>query len=355
MSVVELDRVTKSFGSVTAVDDVSITLAEGESLVALGPSGSGKSTLLRIIAGLESADSGEIRIGGVLQNDLPPHRRDVAIVFQHFALYPHLSALDNITLGLRHGLGLARAEARHRAFDVAQRLEIDALLGRRPREMSGGQRQRVALARALARRSNVVLLDEPLSGLDAQLRLSLRAEIAGVLGATGATTVHVTHDQNDAMALADRIAVISGGQLQQLGTPDDLYRRPASTFVASFVGAPPMNLFDVPAVDGGLRTPFGIVRSRRSTAVQAGIRPEQLRIGSSSATWTADARIQVVEPEGPSTIVHMALGDLSMCARVHPDVKVAVGDEVEVGCEPADIHVFDPVDGRSLGLASEVL
>ncbi|GAA3093276.1 ABC transporter ATP-binding protein [Streptosporangium carneum] len=367
MSGIFLTGVSKRFGDVVAVDALDLSLRGGESLVVLGPSGSGKSTLLRIIAGLETPDAGEIRIGGVLQNGLPPHRRDVAIVFQHFALYPHLSALDNITLGLRHGLRLGRQEAARRAAEVAERLAITELLHRLPRQMSGGQRQRVALARALARQAGVVLLDEPLSGLDAQLRLTLRAEIAGVLRGTGATTVHVTHDQNDAMAMADRIAVIREGRLEQLGSPDDLYRQPDSLFVAGFIGSPPMNRLTLTAVDGVHPTPFGPRRAGEHADLVLGVRPEQLKIGGGdvdgdageatgdSGLWRASARVTLVEHEGPSTILHLDVDGHALRARTHPDLRVSAGERIVVTADPAHMHVFDLASGRTLGRAADLL
>jgi multiple sugar transport system ATP-binding protein len=348
VSAIEIRGIAKTFGEVVAVHDLDLDLASGENLVVLGPSGSGKSTLLRILAGLEPPDRGEILVGGVPQQDLPPHKRDVAIVFQHFALYPHLSALDNITLGLRHGLGLPKAEARARAHDVAERLAITDLLGRLPRQMSGGQRQRVALGRALARRSGVVLLDEPLSGLDAQLRLVLRAEIGAVLRETGATTVHVTHDQTDAMAMADRVAVLRGGVVEQLGTPEDLYRRPASTFVATFVGSPPMTMLT--ASDAV----FGPVSGLPEGAT-LGLRPEHLLLDGGA--WRTRARVRLVEHEGPSCVLHLetstAAGSVALRARTGPEVGVAVGDEVTVGVEPSTVHVF-AADGFRLGSAAEL-
>lgn len=353
-STIELDHVVKAFGQTRAIDDVSLDVASGESLVVLGPSGSGKSTLLRVIAGLEVQDHGEIRIGGVAQTALPPHKRDVAIVFQNFALYPHLSALDNITLGLRHGLKLSKAESLSRAHDVAERLEITPLLDRRPRAMSGGQRQRVALARALARQSGVVLLDEPLSGLDAQLRLSLRAEIATLLRNTGATTLHVTHDQNDAMAMADRIAVVRGGVIEQLGTPEDLYSRPNSTFVAGFIGSPPMNLVDVHRSGDTFDTPFGRLRAvGGGERLTLGVRPEHVRPGNGG--WSLDGVAATIEHEGPSKIVHLDVSGHSMRARVQPEIRIQPDSVVPLSCSPSEIHVFDTESGKSIGTADSVM
>ncbi|OLT11332.1 hypothetical protein BJF78_26970 [Pseudonocardia sp. CNS-139] len=355
MTAVVLDRVTKRFGETVACDGIDLSLASGESLVVLGPSGSGKSTLLRIVAGLEEPDGGEVLIGGTAQSDLPPHRRDVAIVFQHFALYPHLTALDNITLGLRHGLGLSRQEAHARATDVAERLAITDLLRRQPRAMSGGQRQRVALARALARRAGVVLLDEPLSGLDAQLRLALRAEIASVLRSTGATTIHVTHDQTDAMALADRIAVLRAGRVEQVGAPDDLYRRPASLFVAGFIGSPPMNTL---TIEPGGTSPFGSGPDH-GEAVVLGVRPEQLHLGG-DGPWRARALVTLVEHEGPSTILHLDVegavenAGAPMRLRTPPDGVPSAGQHVVVTADPADVLVFAAGSGLALGTAADL-
>ncbi len=340
----------------TAVNDISLDVEDGESLVVLGPSGSGKSTLLRVIAGLEYPDEGEVTIGGVPQIDLPPHRRDVAIVFQHFALYPHLSALDNITLGLVHGLKLGKADARSRAHEVAARMDITDLLARRPREMSGGQRQRVALARALARRAGVVLLDEPLSGLDAQLRLGLRAEIAQLFRANGTTSIHVTHDQNDAMAMADRIAVFNHGRIEQLGTPDDLYSRPVSLFVAGFIGSPPMNIITMDVQAGELlHGPFGTIRSStHHPSVAIAVRPEHLSL-TGPAEWSLEAQVTTVEHEGPSKIIHFSAGGYVLRARVAPGVLAEPGTTVRVYCRPQDVHVFDTTTGLRIGTANEVL
>ncbi len=281
MAQVSLRGIRKSFGSVTALDGVDLEITDGENLAVLGPSGSGKSTLLRIVAGLEDADSGTVEFDGVDQASVPPHRRDAAIVFQHFALYPHLSALENITLGLRHGLGLPKREAEARARDLAARMQIEELLDRKPKQMSGGQRQRVALARALARRSSIVLLDEPLSGLDAQLHATLRLEIASMLRAVGATGINVTHDQMDAMAMADRIAVIHHGRIEQIGTPDELYATPQTLFVASFIGSPPMSLLEV---DEAGASSFDDLPLRSARPITLGVRAEDLEPVVESST-----------------------------------------------------------------------
>lgn len=343
MATIEVTGVHKKFGSVSALDGVDLTVESGENLVVLGPSGSGKSTLLRTIAGLEFPDTGQVRIGGADQGTLPPHRRNVAIVFQHFALYPHLSALTNITLGLRHGLRMSKPAAEVRAREVADRLAISELLERLPRQMSGGQRQRVALARALARQAGVVLLDEPLSGLDAQLRVALRMEIANIMRSTGATTLHVTHDQLDAMATADRIAVVRAGRVEQIGTPEELYDTPATVFVAGFIGSPPMNLIPVTQSD----SPFGEFRATEHESLTLGIRPEHLVL-STEGPWTTSATVAFVESAGPSRIVHADLAGHPIAVRCDAAVQVSAGEIVPLSCRPDHVRVFGP-DGRHVG------
>ena len=345
---VSLRHLSKRFGDVTAIGDIHLDVAAGESLVVLGPSGSGKSTLLRIVAGLDSLDTGEVVIGGTPQQDLPPHRRDVAIVFQHFALYPHLSALENITLGLRHGLRLTREEARARAIDLARRMGIGELLSRKPRQMSGGQRQRVALARALARNARVVLLDEPLSGLDAQLHVALRQEIADLMRATGATSIHVTHDQSDAMALADRIAVIRAGRIEQIGTPEEIYHDPATSFVAGFIGSPPMNLFDGERRDGGYRTVFGVIASPpASRSVLVGVRPERLRLRE-AADYRATGLVHTVLFEGETQVLEITVDGVPAAVRTDRGVSVHRGESVSIGFNASDILLFDAETGARL-------
>jgi multiple sugar transport system ATP-binding protein len=356
MSTIELSGLHKDFGDVTAVDGIDLTVESGESLVVLGPSGSGKSTLLRLVAGLEEASSGTVRIADVDQTGLPPHRRNAAIVFQHFALYPHLSARTNITLGLRHGLKLTKQQAAERAQDVAQRLQINHLLDRLPRHMSGGQRQRVALARALARRAGVVLLDEPLSGLDAQLRQSLRVEIADVLRTSGSTSLHVTHDQLDAMAMADRVAVLRSGRIEQLGTPDELYHQPATEFVAGFIGSPPMNLLRTTRGPDGYRTPFGLFAPTEHEHLTIGIRPESLRLadGATTSAWQAGATVALVESTGPSRLVHLDVDSIRVTARCPNELAVHSGQRVTVHAHPQDVHAFER-EGAALGTADELL
>ncbi|MFV0632902.1 ABC transporter ATP-binding protein [Demequina sp.] len=351
MAGVELHGIRKTFGDVVALDGIDLEIGDGENLAVLGPSGSGKSTLLRIIAGLETESEGEVRFGGVSQRGVPPHLRDCAIVFQHFALYPHLSSLENITLGLRHGLGLPKAEAENRAHDIARRMQVEHLLSRRPGHMSGGQRQRIALARALARRSSIVLLDEPLSGLDAQLHAVLRLEIAQLLRSVGATGVNVTHDQLDAMAMADRIAVINHGRIEQVGTPDELYAAPQTLFVASFIGAPPMNL--LPADARGESSFFAAVEGA-GPGVTYGVRAEDLALVSdgSVGAWTLHGVVGLIEPAGRDRVVQMTTdhGD-TVAFRCEVRGTPAAGERVAVRARPEDVHVYDSATGLRQGNA----
>ena len=351
MSTVSLNGIHKSFGSVTALDGIDLAIEDGEHVAILGPSGSGKSTLLRVVARLEDADAGSVVVGGVPQEGIPAHRRDIAIVFQHFALYPHLSSLENITLGLRHGLGLPKKEAEARAHDIANRMQVEHLLARKPKEMSGGQRQRIALARALARRSGIVLLDEPLSGLDAQLHAVLRLEIASLLRSVGATGLNVTHDQLDAMAMADRIAVINHGRIEQVGTPDELYAEPATLFVAGFIGTPPMNLLPVDSATD--ESAFGRHTVLTDRPVTLGVRAEDLQLGTivdAGDRWAIEGEVVLVEPTGKDRVVHLRCDTgqtialrCSLIESPHP------GERVVALCSPERVHVYASDTGERLG------
>lgn len=360
MTAIELTSITKRFGDVTALDGVTLSVRDGENLSILGPSGSGKSSLLRIIAGLEDPDAGTVELGGKDQAGVPAHQRDVSIVFQNFALYPHLTSLGNITLGLRHGLGLSKQEAEKRAREVAARMRVEELLDRRPKAMSGGQRQRIALARALARHAGVVLLDEPMSGLDAQLHISLRAEIHQLISQEGATGVTVTHDQQDAMSMADRIAVMDNGRIVQLGTPDELYDSPVSAFVAGFIGAPPMNLLpSVPRAAGELETAYGLVSTAAGSMgvasdVILGVRPEDVRLGrpGHSNAWTTEGEVILVEPNGPLRTVHVDLGGSVLLLSCRSAERPALNSRVPVWSDPEKIHVFHGPSGVRAGMAS---
>jgi multiple sugar transport system ATP-binding protein len=300
---VKFERVSKRFGAHDALRSIDLDIADGECLVLLGPSGCGKTTLLRLLAGLESIDSGTIWIGDRLVNDVPPASRDVAMVFQNYALYPHFSVFDNIAFPLRtRGMTAGAIDSRVRA--AADRVGLGDLLTRRPAQLSGGQQQRVALARAIVRQPTVYLMDEPLSNLDAQLRLQTRTELKRLHQELGTTMIYVTHDQGEAMTLGSRIAIMRHGDIVQVGTPMELYRRPANTFVATFLGSPPMNL---------------IQDTRNGSTVTLGIRPEDVEVGASPATGWEEARTLVVEPMGSETLLTLEHRSQRIVARVSGD------------------------------------
>jgi multiple sugar transport system ATP-binding protein len=354
---IEFERVSRSFGAVTALRDVTLSVGAGEIVALLGPSGSGKSTLLRICAGLEEPTSGDLRFDGVSQLGVPPHRRDVSMVFQHFALYPHKTALDNLTLALRHGRGLPKAAALARARETLRLLGISELADRRPAAMSGGQRQRVAIGRALATRARVILLDEPMSGLDAQLRVDLRVEIVDLLRGLGTTALFVTHDQAEAMAIGDRVAVLGDGRLQQIGMPDDVYDRPATRFVAGFVGSPPMNIWDGRFEAGRLRGDgFDVPAPAGATAF--GVRPEHLTLdaaaqpgegeGEGPGGLSLTGQVVVAERLGAERAVYLRCGDQKVAMRVDAALVPRPGTPVTLHAPIAALTYFD-ADGLRLG------
>jgi ABC-type sugar transport system ATPase subunit len=332
-AALEVEDATRRFGGVEALRELSLSVAPGELVAVLGASGSGKSTLLRVIAGLEPLDGGRVLIDGSDQTRVEPARRGVAMVFQSFALFPHLSVERNIAFGLR-----ARSEPRTvieaRVRETATALQLDALLERRPGELSGGERQRVALARALAARPRVLLLDEPMSNLDAQLRGSARAEIRRVQEQTGVTTLHVTHDQGEALALGHRVALMREGRLEQLGTPDEVWERPASTWVAGFVGTPPMNLLrgENPVLDPG-----GDV---------VGFRAED---GSCHVTDSGGCVFELSERAGADRLWHLRAGQEPIVVRVPEGLEAPVrGARVAVTVPPDRVRRFDAVTGQAL-------
>jgi len=348
---VEYVDVWKQFASQAsaAVQGLSLTIPDRELLVLLGPSGCGKTTALRMLAGLEEPDRGDIRIGGKSVVGLEPKDRDVALVFQSYALYPHLSAQDNIgyPLKVRH---LSRAEQREKVSRVADMLGIGHLLPRRPAQLSGGEQQRVALARAIVREPRVFLMDEPLSNLDAKLRVHTRTELKTLQRELGTTMVFVTHDQAEAMSLANRIAVLNAGELQQIGTPDEVYDRPANVFVAEFIGSPPMNLLpasrhdDSLVVAGGWRIPAPALASAPNGEVTVGLRPEGISIEADGQT----AEVVAVEPFGSEVIVDVLVGSQSLKIRAAPDVRPNPGSTVGIRADPAAVRLFD----ASTGLAT---
>ncbi|RLF24103.1 MAG: sugar ABC transporter ATP-binding protein [Thermoprotei archaeon] len=360
MADVRLVHVTKVFRSgkraVVAVDDLTLDIKDKEFFVLLGPSGCGKTTTLRLIAGLEVPTKGEIYIGGELVNDIPPKDRDVAMVFQSYALYPHMKVFDNIAFPLKLRK-MPKREIERRVKEVAKMLHIEHLLDRKPAELSGGERQRVALARAIVRRPKVFLMDEPLSNLDAKLRVMARAYLKRLQRELEVTTIYVTHDQVEAMTMADRIAVMNIGRLQQVGTPNELYNKPANLFVAGFIGSPPMNF-----VEGVLREIEGklffdakyfkiplpsdieeILRGQApSEEVILGVRPEDMRISLEKVPEGIRGRIYVLEPLGTRTIVNVELGpELIVKVEGPREVDLRIGQEIWLTLDYNRIHFFD--------------
>ena len=343
-SSLEIVGINKRFGkgdkSVEVLRKIDIHVAPGEFLILVGPSGCGKSTLLNIIAGLDEPTEGEIRIRGENVVGMPPRDRDIAMVFQSYALYPTLSVADNIGFALEMRK-MPKAERKVRIDEVAAKLQITHLLDRRPSQLSGGQRQRVAMGRALARQPQLFLFDEPLSNLDAKLRVEMRAEIKRLHQASGITSVYVTHDQVEAMTLGSRIAVMKGGVVQQLGSPDDIYNRPGNIYVATFIGSPTMNLlrgtqavglFEIKGATLPLPAP------QNATQLLLGIRPEHLVFEDTSA-WRG--QVSVVEPTGPDTYVTVDTAAGSMTLRTDAQTRVQPGDRVGLSVEPAHAHWFD--------------
>jgi ABC-type sugar transport system ATPase subunit len=329
----ELSGVRKTFGDVEVLRGLDLEAKEGELLVVLGPSGSGKSTTLRIAAGLEAPSAGAVRIGGRDVTSVPAAKRNVAMVFQSYALFPHFDAARNIGFGLS-ARGVKRDEVDQRVRAAAELVGVAELLHRRPHELSGGERQGVALARALAREPDVFLLDEPLSNLDAQLRTRTRAELKRLHGELGRTMVYVTHDQVEALTLGDRIAVLERGLVAQVGTPDDIYRRPVDRFVASFVGSPAMNLLP----------PHTAARFGLGGDGEVGVRPEAVRLGEGEV----EGEVVVVEPAGSEAYVHLDAAGSRLVARVPPEELPEPGSRLRVGIRPVDVHRFDS-EGKRIG------
>lgn len=352
MSAIRLERIRKRFGVVDAVRDVSVDVEDGELFVLVGPSGSGKSTLLRIVAGLEGLDEGRVIVGDQDVTRAAPSARDVAMVFQSFALFPHMTVEQNMGFGLAARRRPA-ADVRARVAQVARMLDLDALLARKPHELSGGERQRVALGRAMVREPRVFLLDEPLSNLDAQLRSRMRAEIVRIQRSLRATMLYVTHDQTEALSIGQRVAVVRDGRIEQVGTPDEIYARPATTFVASFIGEPPMNVLPATIQDGRARWSAGSVDAgARAGEVALGVRPEHVHVAGSRWTGTTrpvdpfTARVEILERAGDRAHLLMRAGDEQIVARVEP--SFAPGDEVQAWLDPSHLHFFDATSGERL-------
>ena len=368
MASITLDKLTKVYpNGVTAVRDVSLDIKDGEFMILLGPSGCGKSTTLRMIAGLEDISSGDLMIGGRRVNDVDPADRDIAIVFQNYALYPHMTVANNLAFGLKLRR-VQRSEIDRRIMAIAELLGIEPLLARKPSQLSGGQRQRVALGRALVREPQAFLLDEPLSNLDATLRSSMRTELIKLHQTLGTTVVHVTHDQVEAMTMGERICIMKDGDIVQVGAPMEVYRNPANTFVASFLATPPMNLVPgrIDSADGGgLAAMVGATSlaiptlfqpayaSHSGKAAIIGLRPEDFHISEDSARHTAPVELVTVTTEvlGPEVILVAALGaagGAEIHARMPRDFRALPGERLTLHFDLAEIQIFDPETTRVL-------
>jgi multiple sugar transport system ATP-binding protein len=359
MADIRINQMTKRYGDVVAVHELNLTIEDGEFLVLLGPSGCGKTTTLRSIAGLERQSGGDIFIGDTLVNNLPPGDRDIAMVFQFYALYPHFSAFDNIAFPLR-AQRTPQPEIEERVRAVACTLRIEHLLRRRPKQLSGGEQQRVALGRAMVRRPRAFLMDEPLTNLDAALRADMRAELKHLQQELATTMVYVTHDQTEAMSMGRRIAVMNLGVLQQLGTPLEVYKRPATLFVAGFIGNPPMRLIDCRLENGGaptlvdqtgtFRLPIDLAlrdRARANGAEQLvlGVRPEEVLVADAQLADT-EAIVTRREPLGDETIYDLQAGEQTLQTRVAPSLRLALHDRVPIRIDRGALRLFNRASGQ---------
>ncbi|HEY1325308.1 MAG TPA: sn-glycerol-3-phosphate ABC transporter ATP-binding protein UgpC [Casimicrobiaceae bacterium] len=347
MAAVQIRNVAKRFDGVVVMQDIDLDVADGEFIVLVGASGCGKSTLLRMIAGLEPITAGDIAIGGRRVNELEPRDRDVAMVFQSYALYPHLDVRENMSFSLRLRKRPAD-EIAQKVDGTAHTLALEALLDRRPRALSGGQRQRVAMGRAIVRHPQLFLFDEPLSNLDAKLRVAMRTEIRALHQRLHATSIYVTHDQVEAMTMADRMVVMNAGRIEQIGRPLDVYDHPETLYVAQFIGSPAINVWRGSVERGMLRTGSGVSLALpggapEGEAVAAAFRPEHVEIG---AEGPVEARVDVVETLGPETYVYMDVSGLPVCARVDRAQRMAPGDRVRLRVAPHAVHVFDAAGRR---------
>jgi len=353
---VHLRDVKKHYAGLQVIHGVDLEIADGEFIVIVGPSGCGKSTLLRMVAGLEAITGGEVAIGNRVVNKLEPKDRDIAMVFQNYALYPHMSVYDNMAYGLKIR-GMAKAEIETRVQKAAAILQLGQLLQRRPRQLSGGQRQRVAMGRAIVREPAVFLFDEPLSNLDAKLRVQMRLEIRKLHESLGVTSIYVTHDQVEAMTLADRLVVMNAGRAEQVGTPREVYERPATMYVAGFIGSPSMNFLECPVKAGpacgvGLTLPDGqaltLTTPPADGAIVFGIRPEHLHPVAAPAADAFAYTIDFVEELGADTLLHGKIGAADVVVRL-PGLNVAkAGDVLHLRPDPARLHFFDRETGKRL-------
>ena len=362
MARVLLKNMTKRFENVTAVNSLNLEVKDKEFLVLLGPSGCGKTTALRCIAGLETPEEGEIYIGDRLVNDLDPKDRNIAMVFQTYALYPHMTVFKNISFPLEN-MNIPKAEINRKVKQAAELLKVDSLLDRKPKQLSGGQRQRVALGRAIVRDPTVFLMDEPLSNLDAKLRVYMRAELKKLQNELGVTTIYVTHDQVEAMTMGDRVAILETGTLQQTGTPDDIYSHPYNKFVAGFIGSPPTNFFDCSLLGGEpctldtgeFKQPLSedvaeAIKNCTSETCIMGVRPQDIIVYSDAKGQKGliKASLDVVEPLGDTMILDLKIGDYLVKALVSPDFKAQIGDELWLKISPNKVHLFDKKTGITL-------
>jgi multiple sugar transport system ATP-binding protein len=362
MAEVALRQVVKKFGDIEAVRSIDLDIPNNEFVVLVGPSGCGKSTTLRMIAGLEEVTSGDISIGGEIVNDLPPKDRDIAMVFQNYALYPHMTAFENMSFGLKLRK-FSKAEIRQRVEHAARILDITELLDRRPKALSGGQRQRVAMGRAIVRNPKVFLFDEPLSNLDAKLRVQMRTEIKRVHQKVKTTTVYVTHDQVEAMTLADRVVVMNNGRIEQIGSPQELYHHPRTRFVAGFIGSPAMNFIPCRLEQNGagmrvrisdtIAFPVPAANEARyrhlaGKELVLGLRPEHItepRHNGRGAGGTFSATLDVVEPMGMETMVFFTINGTEICGRVDPNSATDAGATMQLHANIDHLHLIDPATG----------
>ncbi|EJN58031.1 ABC transporter ATP-binding protein [Halogranum rubrum] len=356
MARINVNTLRKEFGdgsdAVVAVEDVDFQIEDGEFLVLVGPSGCGKTTTLRCIAGLEDVTSGTLKFGDTDVTDLRARERDVAMVFQNYALYPHMDVRSNIGFGLKLSTKLTSAEIDRRVEETAAMLGISDLLGDKPKELSGGQQQRVALGRAIVREPEVFLMDEPLSNLDAKLRAQMRTELQELQHELGVTTVYVTHDQTEAMAMGDRIAVMNDGRLQQVGRPEEVYRSPTNEFVANFIGSPSINLFTAEVNGDTLVGPGGFSYTLENPSyvegydrIRAGIRPEDMRLVSEGGN---NVDVTVVEPMGNENFLYLTMGDIDMTARVDSSMRPQAGETVQFAFDEDALYLFDAESGDAI-------
>ncbi len=356
MASVELHNIHKAYGALTVIHDISLSIEDGEFIALVGPSGCGKSTLLRMIAGLEEITDGDVSIGGQVVNSMTPRERNIAMVFQSYALYPHMTVAENMGFNLKLS-GETKQVIEQRVNEAARMLDLTKLLDRKPAQLSGGQRQRVAMGRAIVRNPAVFLFDEPLSNLDAKLRVQMRSEIKALHQKVQTTSIYVTHDQIEAMTLADRIVVLNQGRIEQQGTPIELYRKPANLFVAGFIGSPAMNFLDgvVEGVEGSPAvrlkdsTPIRIAGERKVKAgqsVKVGLRPEHLSLASGGSPLTGQTLL--VEPTGAQTHVLFDLAGEQVTAVVDGEAPVRYGQPLNVSVSPEQVYVFDAASGLAL-------